>query len=198
MKRVLKIATISILALLATGCAVTEFDKSVNFSRYATYSWGNAEASVKHPLYKSDLITKKIRASVEKEFARRGITKSGQPDFLVNIHTHTEDKERISNRYSPYFPMYGFYPFGFYPFAWAPRYPTWGYPVAEKYTEGTLILDVVDKKTNELVWRGSVSGTIDGVKNLERQIDKAIRAIMKKYPVPATEEKLLPNEPSVS
>jgi hypothetical protein len=51
------------------------------------------------------------------------------------------------------------------------------------YTEGTLIIDILDTKTNEVVWRGTVAGKVDDVANLQKQIDKGIRAILKKYPV---------------
>jgi len=46
-----------------------------------------------------------------------------------------------------------------------------------------LIIDILDAKSNEVVWRGTVTGKVDDVANLQKQIDKGIRAIMKKYPV---------------
>jgi hypothetical protein len=58
-----------------------------------------------------------------------------------------------------------------------------GPPARRQYTEGTLILDIVDHQTDELVWRGSVSGNVDDVSTLKKQIEKGIKAIMKKYPV---------------
>jgi hypothetical protein len=165
------------------GCAVTDMDRSVNFTKYQTYSWGDSEVEVKNPLYDSDLINKKIRTTVENEFAKRGIVANPQnPDFLVRYHTYTEEKERVSGGYNygyPYFPL------RFYPYAFG-----WGYPyhwmspqMKSDYTEGTLIIDIVDRQTDELVWRGSVSGNVDDVSGLKKQIEKGIKAIMKKYPV---------------
>ena len=54
----------------------------------------------------------------------------------------------------------------------------WGTPYAYtelptySYTEGTLIIDVTDAKTDELVWRGAVTGKVDDVSNLQKQIVK--------------------------
>ena len=45
------------------------------------------------------------------------------------------------------------------------------------------MLDVIDNRTNELIWRGSIEGDVDNVNRLQKQVDKAVQAIMKKYPV---------------
>jgi hypothetical protein len=166
------------------GCAVTDMDQSANFSQYQTYAWGESKVDVSNPIYDSDLINKKIRATVENEFAKRGIRKNdADPDFVVSYHTYTEEKERVSGGY----PYYGspFYPFGFYPFAfrWGYLYPWTSPQIKTEYTEGTLIIDIKDHQTEELVWRGSVSGSVDDVAGIRKQIEKGIKAIMKKYPV---------------
>lgn len=183
MKRINIYAFMLLLILGVSGCAVTDFDKSADFTHYKTFSWGESEIKVKNPVYDSDLINKRIRQTVEAEFAKRGIVKNdNDPDFLVHYHTYTEEKERSYGGY-PY--RYPFYPFGYYPFAFR-----WGYPYHwmspqhnAQYTEGTLILDIVDTKSDELVWRGSVSGDVENTSGLKKQIEKGIRAIMKKYPV---------------
>ena len=174
------------LALLTvSGCAVTDFDRSADFTQYKTYTWGDAEVDVDNPVYDSDLIEKRVRRTVEQEFAKRGIIKDERsPDFVIEYHTYTEEKARSSYNY-PY--GYRFMPFGFYPFAFG-----WGgYPYGwmgprestTEYTEGTLILDIIDVKTDELLWRGSVSGDVEDTSRLRKKLEKGIRAIMKKYPV---------------
>ena len=166
-----------------SGCAVTDFDKSADFTRYKTFAWGESEVEVKNPVYDSDLINDRIRNTVEGEFAKRGIVKSSRnPDFVVRYHTFTEDKQRAAGGY-PY--SYRYYPFAFYPFAFGYGYPHYWMtpPQVREYTEGTLILDIIDNRSDELVWRGSVSGNVDDVSSLKKQIEKGIKAIMKKYPV---------------
>jgi hypothetical protein len=173
---------LSILGL--AGCAVTDIDRTANFAHYKTYAWGKSDIDVSNPLYNSDLINKRIRQAVEEEFSRRGIVKNeNDPDFIVRFHTYTEEKTERQSAY-PY--GYGYIPYTWYPFAFR-----WGYyPFApmmpqppREYTEGTLILDIVDHESNELVWRGSVSGNVDDVVALKKQIEKGVKAIMKKYPV---------------
>ena len=165
-----------------SGCAVTDFDKSADFTRYKSFAWGKSEVDVKNPVYDSDLINDRIRATVEAEFAKRGIVRArNNPDFIVTYHTYTEEKKSATGPY-PY--RYGFYPFAYYPYTFGYGYPYWMMrPNVREYTEGTLILDIYDNRSNELVWRGSVSGNVDYVASLKKQIDKGIKAIMKKYPV---------------
>jgi hypothetical protein len=184
----LKIHILSLGLLLfgLAGCAVTDIDRSADFSDYQTYAWGKSEVKVTNPLYESDLINKKIRSTVESEFAKRGIIKNeNNPDFLVSYHTYTEKKEQVSGGYGyPYY-GYGFSPFRFYPFAYGFGYPYyWMRPESKtQYTEGTLIIDIIDRASDALVWRGSVRGNVDDAAGLKKQIEKGIKAIMKKYPV---------------
>jgi hypothetical protein len=165
-----------------SGCAVTDLDPSADFTQYKTFAWGKSEVDVKNPIYESDLINERIRSAVEAEFARRGIVKArNNPDFIVTYHTYTEKKKSATG---PYSYRYGFYPYAYYPYAFGYGYPYWMIrPNVREYTEGTLILDIHDNRSNELVWRGSVSGNVDYVASLKKQIEKGIKAIMKKYPV---------------
>jgi hypothetical protein len=154
----------SILFLAFVGCASTDVDRSADFTQYRTFNWGDARS----------------------EFARRGIVhRKRNPDFVVSFQTVTAEKEQQTGGAWPYYyglrSPFAFYRFGFgYPM-WAPG---WGPgPSIYTYTEGTLIIDVTDIKTDELVWRGSISGNVDNVGGLQKQLDKAVKAIMKKYPV---------------
>jgi hypothetical protein len=206
MKRVINIYTIitSLLLFTLASCAVTEVDRGADFNRYKTFSWGNVELKTDNPLYKGDLINRKIKATIADEFAKRGITyNDANPDFLVSYQTYTEQKQQtFNNYYSPFMPYgYGFFPYGLYPFGFG----GWGYPYGYgpngrtyTYTEGTLIIDITDKKTNDVVWRGSVTGNIQNASNVQKQIRKGIKAILKKYPVPANDVLQLEKKNAIS
>ena len=100
--------------LVLTGCAVTDLDRTVHFTAYRTFDWGEADIVVKNPVYESSLINKNIRHTVEEEFAKPGLVQDrDSPDFIVSYHSYTEEKQRYSR--APYYP-YAYYPFRFYPF----------------------------------------------------------------------------------
>ena len=194
--------TIMVMLLSLTGCAVTDFDRSVDFQGLRTYSWTKPEVNVSNPLYKGDLIDKKIRKALADEFSKRGIVQVDKdPDFLVTYKTHTEKKEQVRNSYSgfhPYMP-FGYVPYFYRTWAWGIPYG-YGFPSeVRQYTEGTLVIDLKDAKSGETFWRGSVTGNVNNIKNITKQIDKGVRAILKKYPANAIDdEKLLPEKEEVS
>ncbi len=183
------------MLIFVSGCAVTDFDRSADFKSYKTFSWGESELKVKNPVYSSALIDKNIRSTIQNEFSKRGIAydQTGG-DVVVNYKTYTEQKQQSYGSPYGYGPYPFFYPFRFYGFGWG--YPNYwsNQDRVKTVTEGTLIIDLVDRKTNELVWRGSVEGNVDDVKNLQKQIQKGIKAILKKYPVTPDEPLRLPDE----
>jgi hypothetical protein len=193
----IKYSVVAIAMLVfASGCAVTDFDRTANFQAYKSFAWGSADVKVENPVYSSSLIDKNIKRTIESEFAKRGVVyREHNSDVVVSYKTFTAEKQQSYG--SPYgygrFPMFGyrFFPYGF---GWTyPMY--WGdYDRVKTVTEGTLIIDITDRKTNELVWRGSVEGNVDDVKNLQKQIQKGIKAILKKYPVTTDDPLRLPGD----
>lgn len=127
---------------------------------------------------------------MKEEFAKRGIRYDAKhPDFLVGYKTYTEKRrESYSNApygpyaYGPYFMPYRlgymYMPFGY-------GMMPYGYPNGRSYdyTQGTLIIDVTDKASNDLIWRGTVKGNVEYTSSLSKQLRKGIKAILKKYPV---------------
>jgi len=50
---------------------------------------------------------------------------------------------------------------------------------------GTLVVDLVDARTEDVVWRGVASRTIKGTfKTMERKVDSVIKKMFKRYPAP--------------
>jgi len=95
MKKAIKLNRL-LLGLMLFGlasCAVTDIDRTANFSALKTFAWGDANIKVENPVYESGLIHKNIRRTIEAEFNKRGIqltTKNA--DFIVDYHTYTEEK----------------------------------------------------------------------------------------------------------
>ncbi|MNC86612.1 hypothetical protein D3C83_22840 [compost metagenome] len=54
------------------------------------------------------------------------------------------------------------------------------------FDEGTLVIDLVDARTNRLVWRGWATAAIDGVvadqARLERRVHDAVERILDRLP----------------
>jgi hypothetical protein len=72
---------------------------------------------------------------------------------------------------------------------YCPAYDTAGncIPQVVDYEEGTLLLDLVDALTNQVVWRGWAQDVVDGLAEdqvrMEAEIDEAVRRIFERFPV---------------
>ncbi|MEQ1575430.1 MAG: DUF4136 domain-containing protein [Vicinamibacterales bacterium] len=59
-------------------------------------------------------------------------------------------------------------------------------PGVIEYDQGTLVADVVDARTNKIIWRGwaqdSVQGLIDNQNRMEREIDTVVERMLKAFP----------------
>jgi len=74
-----------------------------------------------------------------------------------------------------------------YPGFWGPRRFrwAWGWPNdfdvwKIPYTDSTLIVDIIDGQTNQLIWRGYDVNTIDMTKP-DKRLDKAVDGLVKKF-----------------
>ncbi len=167
-----------LLLLVLTSCTTvrvaTDYDKDVNFNQYRSFAFykpGIDKAQI------SDLDKKRILRAIETELSSKGMVKSENPDLLVSIFT--KEKERID----VYNNNFG-YGWGWNPY-WYGAYNTSN---VSRTAEGTLFIDLIDAKTNNLVWQGMGSAdlvTYDMEKK-EARIREIVSKILAKYP-PATE-----------
>ena len=171
-------------ALVFAGCASTPNTFSTaapgaDFSQYSTFGFFDSLATDNGD-YES-IETNFLKVAIAQQLDRRGFGYSdSSPELLVNFYLHT--KEKIQSRSVP--TMGGYYGFR------DPYYDTWGghggYETRiDQYTEGTLNIDVVDAKTNKLVWEGAVVGRVTdrALRNLEETVDSAVAAVMAGFPI---------------
>jgi len=189
MKKWIRWSLLAFFALLVSGCASTpntfsNADPSVDFSQYKTFGYFST-LSTDNAQYQS-LVSNFLKVAVAQELVVRGLDHDEEnPDLRVNFYINTKDK--IKTRSVP--TAAG----GYYDYR-DPFYDPWGgysgmgvtYETrVDQYTEGTLNIDVVDSKTNKLVWEGSVVGrlTEKDVRNMEQTVDEAVAEVMVNFPI---------------
>lgn len=165
------------LAVTATGCATmsvsSHVQRGLNFSQYRTFDWGPADALPtgdprldQNPFFKDHL-----EGAVEKQLAMKGFERAaGTADLLV--HYHASINRRIDvNRIDQ---TYGY------------CYDADCRARVVDYEAGTLVLDMVDTRTNRVVWRGWAQDSVESVLNNEdrmaRKIDEAVKRMMAQFP----------------
>ncbi|HEV7382172.1 MAG TPA: DUF4136 domain-containing protein [Dyadobacter sp.] len=189
------IVTSLLFTLILAGCATVKVDKidAAHLTNYKKYAWVKPDSnSDKDELNTNSITEENIRAAVKGEFAKKGIVEDEQnPDLLLMYHIYTTKKTQTVANPAPMYPYYG-YGFGpraylfrgrIIPIGYAGYYNPWntGYHT-EQYTDGTLIIDVIDAKTNQLLWRGSLENPVNDTVGLSRQFAKESKEILSKYP----------------
>jgi hypothetical protein len=132
---------------------VTDYLSGYDFSALKTYSLVEAQQDTKDNILISPFTFSHIHSVVDRELAQRYQAVSGEtkPDFLVNYHIVIEEKLDPGT----YDRLYGY---GYYGRGYRYHYPsplfygTTGSP--RVYNQGSLIIDIVDAKTEKPIWRG--------------------------------------------
>jgi hypothetical protein len=178
------------LLIIATvfGCSsVTvsyDYDPRADFTTYRTYDWvaGPQESSGDKRVDNS-LVDIRIRTTVDGQLGLKGYSKpaSGKPDFYVAYHASLKDLVNASS-----VSHYSGFGVGERP-GYGGGWPGGSRTVTDvhAYKEGTLILDVVDGKTGELVWRGIAQAEVEPAKTPEEKqgrIRNAVHEMLTHFP----------------
>jgi hypothetical protein len=169
------IRTTSCFALLLTmlGAAFaqhvqTDFDHQANFSQYKTYSW--QEIKDQNPLWDS-----RIKNAVDAQLRAKGWTQvdSGGDVAVVAIKT-TQTQRTLQTFYDGFGGGWRWRGFGGFGTATTTE---------QDYKEGTLVIDLYDAKTKQLIWRGSAEDTIsDKAAKNEKNLEKGVEKMFKNFP----------------
>ncbi|GAB4028535.1 hypothetical protein GCM10028809_16620 [Spirosoma gilvum] len=116
---------------------------------------------------------------------QKGLTENtSQPDLIIGYHFFVENKTRtVANPTTPFYgPYMGWGRWGYR--GWGPGWWGWGGTqyTQEKYQAGTLVVDMVDARTHQLVWRGSVQNAVGDPSRITSQLTKEAERIVEKFP----------------
>jgi hypothetical protein len=165
---------VALVASYAWAKVIFDYDRSVDFSGYSTYAWMERDNSVESQL--PEHLRMRLRRVTEEILAEKGFDPAPAPpqtDLLLTYYYGAKDQLEINHvGYSPYTPWgYGYWP-GF----------NYGYTEVRSYTQGTLVLDIVDARTHQLVWMGKIEKEVRSVNPSGKRIQKAVRKLVKNFP----------------
>ncbi|WP_242926056.1 DUF4136 domain-containing protein [Pontibacter vulgaris] len=163
------------------------FDRATDFQRFRTFGWYQATPAANiqsgQATYSTD-IDKRLRLAIESELVKKGLAPAtSDPDLLLayDLNIGQPAQDIPADAFAPGF-GYGYsYWYGYrynYDTSRLPDYRT-----VAAYPKGTLIIDLIDPDTNQLVWRGWVTDGITETKADSREINRAVASILSGYPV---------------
>jgi len=184
MRMVNRLSAVGGLMILATamaGCGSGisfshDMDPSAGFSRFSNYAWATVQAGQNRGI--DQINERKIIAAIDAQLAAKGYTMatSGTPDFFVNFVFNTSEQ----TDYNTYYTGMG-YGRGWYGGVGMGSSTTTAYTS----TNGTLILDVFDGSSKNLIWRGTAKGTVQenaSPEDRDTRITYATTGILKDFP----------------
>ena len=123
-------------------------DATRDVSLFSSYSWDEAKnlEMANNPLYYNELNDKRIKLEVNNQLQNRGYRfEASDSQLLVHYHI-VVSSETVSRDMTEFY-----------------HGARWLEVDRNTYTlrEGTLIIDLMDSKTNELVWRGYAISVLD-------------------------------------
>lgn len=143
----------------------TDYDRNANFGHYKTYSWERVQT-------RDPLMVDRIKSAVNGVLAAKGLMEvpSGGDLSVIAMET-TKDQQTLDTFYNN---LGGGWRWGGFGDATT---------TTDTYKVGTLVIDLFDTNTKQLLWRGSASDTLSNKseKNIEN-LDKGVEKMFSKFP----------------
>lgn len=173
--------TIAVLLILLGAISVSAqkvsvgADPGVDLTKYKTYTWDNVASA-------NPIANEIVRSSVDSELAAKGLKKvDTDPELTIVVFGSTNSDVHVSNP------------------SWSPSLNSIATGVAVGsqswlVSKGTLVIDLLDTKTKDSVWRGQATHTLDrgptgdkikDAKTVEKPIRNAVKKMFKQFPHPS-------------
>jgi uncharacterized protein DUF4136 len=155
--------------LLIMCCAIaaaaqtvqTDFDRTFPLASLKTYGFHQQQRGARDPLAASPINDRRIHSAIDSQLRENGLTESAQPDFWIRYFVSTSKGLDIQDNR-----------FGIFNRA--------GSINVNPTTEGTLVVIFLDSKTQQEVWRGYASDTINP-KDFEKDVTKSVTKLIQKF-----------------
>ncbi len=160
------------LTLGLTSCSPfqvkSDYAETANFNMYKTYKLRVDDLKL------NDLDKDRVLNELSKQLQTKGLSVADNPDLIINVKAKHKQITDIQNSRP-----YGMYGYGG-PWGWGGGFNrTW----TNNYNQGSLVIDLIDAKTQKLVWQGVGSGiSVDSPKQKQKQIPEIVTDIMANYP----------------
>lgn len=180
LSRMIAITGLVLVCGVAASAQDTKYNflQGTDFSKFKTYKW----VQIPNVQYPNSIMDDQIKRAIDSQLALKGLTKTEDNPDLYVAYQVAVNQEKQWNSYSTGGDMWG----------WG-GWRGWGGMSTTTTTSstiniGTLNLDMYDVGTKKQVWRGEASKTLGSGKDpkkVEKNLNKAMAKLLKKYPPPA-------------
>jgi hypothetical protein len=139
------------------------YDRDANFVSYKSYQWADTRRHARDPLVDQD-----IRRAIDSQLAQKGLQKvDSNADLQIEYLTAIDREKQLDG------------------WTMGPRWNGMGHATTSTVEVGTLLVNFYDSSRKHLVWRGTVSKTLNISKDPDKNyknLEKAVGKLLKHYP----------------
>jgi len=186
MKKMIYGGLLVFAVLLITACSSYQYysvGSSSKVGRYSTFAWLPPVNNTKNPYFNNDLADEKIKDQATADLESKGLhLKAKRPDLLVK----TFNEPQYTYVGGGYYPRVAYYRgHRFFYYSYSSPYPVYvGDDIYHvPYKEGTLILDIIDRSTHKVIWRGYGVGEVDNPEKALNDLPEVVNGILNKLEV---------------
>jgi len=179
MLRVIGLAFVSLLFAAPSFAQKVnvDYDKTQNFSGLHTYKWRKSPMFAEHPELEQKYYVgiQMVMDLVNQQLMAKGFQPADgpTPDFFVTFVIGSENRTESTTMSGPTYAWYTFGPM------WQ---PTWTETMTSQYVAGSLILDIVGGKSQQLLWRAYCFADIREPTKRYNVVKKTINKALKDFP----------------
>jgi hypothetical protein len=159
----------------------TDFDHQADFSSYTTFAWYLAAENEGPTEGPSQIVDGRIRRAIAENLQAKGFSQGepGEADLLVTYYTSLNSQMRFHTTGWGYGHGWGWGPYWSFGYGY---WPGWTYTSVHTYHEGTVIIDIIDRGKNQLVWRGVTTRVLGKKSHSDEKIDLSMSRVLADFP----------------
>jgi hypothetical protein len=169
--------------LTVAGCAgqqiSTDYDPSIAFSRYHTFALVSRPDSFSH-----QLLNDRVANAIDAQLEAKGFKETDR--WSADLHVGYGVVDRTHKEVYTSGTGWGWSGWGWRSYRWGVAWPVDLQSNVEKYTDGTVVIMMVDAKTKRTVWQGQAADVlilpVSNPAKATKSIDDAVAKILAKYP----------------
>lgn len=184
------VAAVSVLGLSAcesTGGPQLTVSQPGNIAAGSTFAWKPIETVIERgadPRVSNELVQQRIKTAVEEGLAAKGFRQVSDPNEATLLVAYFIGLQSQADYRPAYDGPIGTGACGFS--GCVPGWGVYGYPamdtMAISYTEGTVILDLVDRQSNQLAWRAMSKQRVDSTSIAQSRLNAIFAEMMTSLP----------------
>jgi hypothetical protein len=150
-----------------------DYDHSCNFYKYQTFTW------IQEPEPKNPFMKPRIINAVNAQLMRKGLEPAREADIAITAETSYKEVQTLNTYYS------GGGGWGWGGWGWGGwgGGGGWATTTVETHIEGTLVVQLLDAKTQQPIWQGTSTHRVSSKpEKAAEKLQKEIRKMFEEFP----------------